>query len=220
MINVGKTPNYNTLKSAFREGIEFRTIPFKEYMGNKSVGMQSGSELVTKFVNDTSTGILNDIAKDRNPLKFIMSKTFAAKADRNSIESQVLSERVAEKLCREGNTKIADTFLAGICNPSVCFMAWYDALAEHVVSAAEALADSSAPVPVIQEELQKLSKSLSSNKGFNEAKTKVYKALKKLYGKTAFHQTYKARLKLCEQHYNKQVSDGVTNIVRQLMQKA
>jgi len=119
----------------------------------------------------------------------------------------------AGELAIEGRKMVADTFSKGMKNPDVCMMAWYDAIAEWVISVAHSNPHL-AVVPVIHDALITLSESLSKDKDFASAKEGLMGNLKKLYPKT-----YKTHLKIFEKNYNTKVNKEVDNIVRNIIKQ-
>lgn len=204
MTAIGKMTCYSAMKTAFKDGIEYRTMPFKDYFRKKAMSEKPDSELMAD--------IINNIYKGQSLLMMIKTKSYSPAVDWEKLSEKAAEIVNIEKAANTGSAKITDTFSKGLKNPDVCFMAWYDALSEHVSSIANFLADIKAPVPVIQEELQKLVCSLSKNSDFSNAKKAVYEKLKKLYPKT-----YKKRLQIMEQGYNTQVQNSVNEIVKTIV---
>jgi hypothetical protein len=145
-------------------------------------------------------------------IEAILFKTTGIQTDWDKVANKVAATSYKDKLMNEGYYKISDTFNMGRRNPDICFMAWYDAIAEYVLSAANSLLGEKSPVPVIDKTLKSIEKSMLNNPNYADAKASVYESLKKLYPKT-----YKKRLKLFEQNYNKKVQNGVTEIVKKML---
>lgn len=207
MTKVTYSPIYETLKSSFRNGIEFKTQPLKSYVGNELAKPIYDKEVMANVVMNLLKGV--------NPLKMLEIKAKPFEVDWNEVGEIVAMRNTTDRILYKGRTKIEDTFYKGQHNPDVCIMAWYDALAEHVISKAEALTGKKAPIPVIQKELDMIGRSLSRNFDFAKAKSAVFDKLKQMYPKT-----YKTRLKIIEQSYNKKIETAVDNIVRVIVQGA
>lgn len=195
---------YNNLKNSFKDGIEFKRVPFLTYY-NKRVG-----NIMPNV--EVAGNIIKDIYKTSSVIELIRKKAHMPTIDLEKINTMAAETSYRDKLITEGRFKLENTFLQGSSNPDICLMAWYDALAEHVLEVANSLIGEKAPIPAIQDELQSLSKSLSKDIGFSDAKTNLYNSLKKLYPKT-----YKARMKICEQRYNQKVEAGITEIVKKII---
>lgn len=206
MIRIKTQPYiYDTLKNSFREGMEFNRVPFQVYYERR----------IGDIVPDKEASENINIYKGTTFLELIRKKAYLLIPDLGKVKAMADETSYQDKLIYEGRFKLENTFFQGSSNPDICLMAWYDALAEHVLEVANSFIGEKTPVPVIQDELNALSKSVSRDIGLSDAKTYLYNSLKKLYPKT-----YKARLKICEQRYNQKVSEGVTDIVRQLVQNA
>jgi len=199
-----QTNIYNSLKNSFKDGLEFRRESFAEYYAKKACNITPD----IKAAADITEGICKGI----NPLKLITMRTSMSDVDWEQVNTMASETSYRNKLIHDSRFKLENTFYKGSANPDICLMAWYDALAEHVIAAAKCLAGVKAPVPTIQEELISLSKSLSKDISFSDAKTYLYNSLKKLYPKT-----YKTRLKLCEQNYNSRVQKTVDDIVKTMI---
>lgn len=204
MINITKTANYETLKSAFRDGIEFRRTPFKTYFKQKLVNPTVDNEYMAN--------VIQGLYIEPKSIKMLLSRTIPAQTDWNRVTDKVALTSYAEKLINEGDTKIADTFSRGMQNPSICFMAWYDAIAEYVLEKANSLIGQKPPIIVVNEELNNIEKNTLKDINYYEVKARVFESLKQLYPKT-----YKKRLKLLEQNYNTKVQNGITDIVQKLI---
>ena len=192
MINISKTANYETLKLAFRDGIEFRRTPFKTYFQQRLVN--------PTIDNDYMANVVQGLYIEPKSIKMLLSRTIPAQTDWNMVADKVAITSYAEKLINEGYTKIADTFSRGIQNPSICFMAWYDTIAEYVLDTANNMIDEKPSISVIKKELKKFEKNVLKDSNFAESKACVFESLKTLYPKT-----YKKRLKILEKRYNTKI---------------
>lgn len=217
MINITKAPNYETLKASFKDGIEFRRIPFRTYFQKTFVNTTVDNE----YLKNVTLGLLTlnkniklkeakgdesslKVKFDYNGLIMKLIKTTLLPTDWGRVVKKVAVSSYAKELLEEGRYKISNTFNMGRENPDVCFMAWYDAIAEYVLDTANRLIGEKTPIPVINAELKKIEKYVLNDPNFEESKTSVFKELKRLYPKT-----YKKRLKFFEKSYNTKVQNGI-----------
>ena len=208
MINVTKTPNYETLKAEFKDGIEYKMTPFKTYFKKKLKSVVNPS-VDKEVMANVVKGLYTD---DHKSLIMQLKGTACVQPDWNRVAAKIAVTSYAEKLTNDGYSIISDTFNRGRQNPCVCFMAWYDAIAEYVLSAANNFIGEKAPIPFICEQLNNINKNILKEDDFRESKANVYESLKTLYPKT-----YKKRIKLIEKSYNTRIQNGVTKIVRELI---
>lgn len=207
MVKISSIQTYEILKSSFRDGIEFKTQPCKSYVQKRLS--------YTDADRQSMTDVVSDLYK-RSKLPASLSKGVEwFELDWNKFGEMAALRNAVNRILQDGRTKLQNAFVCGKQNPDLCIMAWYDALAEHVIAKAESLVGEEAPVPVIQKELNLLSKRLSHNFDFMRAKSAVFDALKTMYPKT-----YKTRLKLIEQGYNKKIETAIDNIVRTIVHGA
>ena len=210
------TPNYETLKAAFRDGIEYRRCPASVYLENHPFkpDMRDINFNLMNVIKDLK--LVNDKSKETNKIhelitkmKNLLNKTATIEVDWQSLVDIVTKPAGIQEVLQKGYSMLADTFNEGIENPEECIKAWYDALAERAIAVARFYQGTKPPIFAIREDSDALSDSLKTNTEFREAKKAVFEQMRKLNPKT-----YKKFIASCEEKYDKEVQAVIDDIVR------
>lgn len=215
-----KISQYEFLKSRFKEGLDTISMEPREYLEKKIACYNPEADsyvnkVIAKRAGDMSIGLLRLPNNSMiTPEKIVELKLKLVIPSKEMMYGSAAKAIYTDIAADEYNHELTETFESGQNNPHICFLAWYDALAEHVSETAERLKTTIAPVQAIQNELNNILSHLSKNIEFNTAKDSVFSTLKDMYPKT-----YKARVKLCKKSYEKTVQDCVDKIVKEYLKK-
>lgn len=136
----------------------------------------------------------------------------------NDAVAEIITQRNKEneeqRRVRMVHNMVTDTMNRGRTTPLECMAAWYDALAEYAAAQAYEKVDQ-APIPAINEELNKLEKRLSVDEGYAIAKEELINSIKRL-----FPTEYEYFLAECQESFTDKIDETVDDIVDQITGKS
>ena len=205
MIELARNPYYNTLKEGFLAGMNGKHFQaYCDRLGVSNVGKNRVTKLHTQILYDLLDRLIIASKRKQGPVHTEYSKH----PDCGIIKAKIQDTDELERLPRIKSNLIPDTLNKGRSTPLECFVAWYDALAEYAAIKAYDKVGEKEPIPVINEELNRLQERLSLDEGFLIAKEELVKSLRNL-----FPTDHEKILQECQQSFNDKIEATISDIV-------